>query len=178
MFTTLQRARAVAPALLLTLAACGQPHAESRFEAAQAAADPPQLWLVESLDGTRVKGEVMVCTDRPTREGFSRARAQSGGQPCLPFRDAVEKPGLYAVRCEMGGRNYGMTVNRIGDPDRDFTVHFALKALDGTGDAARQVRRFRRIGACPAGWRIGDQARPGEPPGSNALGVPFEDAES
>jgi len=30
--------------------------------------------------------------------------------------------------------------------------------------AAWQVRRYRLIGACPAGWKIGDQAKPGKSP--------------
>lgn len=169
MLKRLLRARTLAPVLLLPLLACAEPRAEARVAAAQMAADPPQLWLAQALDGERVSGEVMVCVDRVMRDGFARANAEVAGQPCLPFRDAVETPGLYAVRCQLGGRTFGLTVNRTGDPERDFTIRFALKALDGTGDAAAQARRFRKVGACPAGWRIGDEGKPGRPPHRSAL---------
>lgn len=164
MLDRLLRARALAPALFLLLPACGEPRAEARVAAAQMEADPPQLWLAQAMEGERVTGEVLVCADRVLRDGFARANAEVGGQPCLPFKDGVERPGLYAVRCQLGGRNFGLTVNRAGDPEADFTIRFAMKALDGTGAEARSVRRFRRLGACPAGWRIGDEARPGRPP--------------
>ena len=81
----------------------------------------------------------------------------------------MEKAGLYAVRCDLAGRRFGLTVNRSGDPEADVTVRIAMKALDGTGDEARTVRRFRKVGPCPAGWRIGDQGRPGQPPHHSAL---------
>lgn len=169
MLKRLLRARWLAPALLLPLAACGEPRAEARFAAAQAAADPPQLWLAEALEGGRVTGAVTVCADQVMRQGFARANAEVGGQPCLPLKDGVQQAGLYAVRCELGGRRFGLTVNQAGDPDRDFTVRFALKALDGTGAEARSFRRFRRLGACPAGWGIGGLGAPGGPPSRNAL---------
>lgn len=170
MTTTPFRARRLAPAILLALTACGAPAAQSRIEAKQIALDPPELWRVESLgvEG-RVTGTTLVCTNQPMRDGFGRADAEIWGRPCLPHRDAVDRPHLYAVRCEIDGRRYGLTLNRSGDLRRDFTAVFALTALDGSDVTARQVRRFRREAACPAGWIIGDQARPGERRGVNAL---------
>lgn len=174
---------AVAAGLALTVVALGalagagghDDPAQARIQARQAAVDPPQLWLAEALDheGRRSQA-VFVCADKPLREGLLRASAVINGEPCFLRRDAVEKPGLYAVRCEVGGRRFGLTASSQGDTARDFTVSFALHALDGSGGAARQVRRYRLAGACPAGWRIGDQARPGATPAGNALGVVFE----
>lgn len=176
MTNPLCRARRLAPAILLapifllTLAACGAPAAQSRLTANQAAQDPPQLWRVESLDNAgRVTGATLVCTDQSMRDGFGRADAEVWGRPCLPHRDAVDRPDLYAVRCEIDGRRFGLTLNRSGDLRADFTAAFALTALDGSRATARQVRRFRREGACPAGWIIGDQARPDGRRGMNAL---------
>lgn len=164
------RARWLAPALLLVLAACGAPHTESRLVAHQATVDPPMLWRVEALDaGGRPSAALTVCADQTLREGFARATAEVGGAPCLPMKDGVEQPGLYAVRCELNGRRFGLTVNRSGDPESDFQIAFAMKALDGTEAAVRQVRRFRRLGPCPHGWGIGDQAKAGAPRGVNAL---------
>lgn len=171
MSNTLFRARWLAPAipLVFVLAACSQPR-QARLEAHQATVDPPALWLAQSLD---LQGQptaaLYVCADKPLRDGFLRANAEANGRPCLPLKGGVERDGLYATRCELDGRRYGLTVTRTGDPSQAFTTAFALRALDGTGDAARQVRRFQRVGACPAGWRIGDQARAGAPRGVNAL---------
>ena len=163
-------ALSLAPFLLLALAACGAPAAQSRIEAKQLALDPPELWRVESLDaGGRVTGTTLVCTNQPMRDGFGRADAEVWGQPCLPYRDAVDRPHLYAVRCEIDGRRYGLTLTRTGDLRQDYTAAFALTVLDGSNTTARQVRRFRREGPCPAGWIIGDQARPGGRRGVNAL---------
>lgn len=169
--TPLVRARWLAPALLLlALNACGESPTQARREARLTAANPTHLWRVQSLasDGV-VTGELLVCADATLRAGFERANAEINGRPCAPRKDAIEKVGLYANRCQMNGRWYGMTVNRRGDPARDFTVSFALRALDGTGANARQVRRYRLVGACPAGWGIGDQAHPGGKRIFNAL---------
>jgi hypothetical protein len=164
------RARWLAPALLLALTGCGAQHAETRLAAHQAQVDPPALWRVEALDAAgQPIAAIQVCADRTLREGFARATAEMAGQPCLPMKDRVEQAGLFAVRCELDGRRFGLTANRQGDPERDFEIAFAMKALDGTDAGARQVRRFRRIGLCPDGWGIGDQARLSEPRGVNAL---------
>jgi hypothetical protein len=169
------RARRLAPAillapLLLALTACGAPTAQSKLTATQAALDPPELWRVESLDDAgRVTGATLVCADQSMRDGFARADAEVWGRPCLPHRDAVDRPHLYAVRCEIDGRRFGLTLNRSGDLRTDFQAAFALTALDGSGATARQVRRFRREGACPANWIIGDQAKPDGRRGMNAL---------
>lgn len=169
------RARRLAPAILLVpvmlvLAACSAPQRQSRLTDLQADLDPPELWRVESLDHRgAVNGALNVCVDQSMRDGFARADAEIWGRPCLPHRDAVDTPNLYAVRCEIDGRRFGLTLNRSGDLRRDFTAAFSLTALDGSGATAKQVRRFRREGACPAGWIIGDQARVGSAKGVNAL---------
>lgn len=164
------RARCLAPALLLALTGCGAPRTESRMAAHQAQVDPPMLWRVEALDAAgRPTAALQVCADTTMREGFARATAEMAGQPCLPMKGGVERSGLYAARCDLNGRRFGLTVNRTGDPGSDFQVAFALKALDGTDAGVRQVRRFRKLGPCPGGWGIGDQARLSEPRGVNAL---------
>jgi hypothetical protein len=175
------RARWLAPALLLAplllvLPGCGAQRAETRFAAHQAAVDPPMLWRVEAMDAAgRPSAALTVCADTTMREGFARATAEMDGRPCLLMKDRIERPGLFAARCELNGQRFGLTVNRTGDPERDFEVAFALKALDGTGAGARQVRRFKRIGPCPSGWGIGDQAKLSEPRGVNALAGAWSD---
>jgi hypothetical protein len=70
-----------------------------------------------------------------------------------------------------GGLPYSVSAATIGDPTRDFRLNFGLTQLyyfpDVTGPGrvtVRQSRHFRRIGDCPYGWRIGDQAKPGKTP--------------
>ena len=169
MRTLLSSARACAPAAALLLAACNAPSGSALIAARAAAMDPPQLWLVEALDAAGQRaGAVQVCTDSALRAGFTRANAEVNGETCAPHRDPVEKPGLYAVRCDLNGHPYGLTLNRLGASD-DYQVRFTLTALDGVKAAAAQTRHYRRLGACPAGWRVGDQARLGAARGENAL---------
>jgi hypothetical protein len=173
---TLFRARWLAPALLLIpmgpgLAGCVPHRAETRLAEAQAAVDPPQLWQVTAFDAEgQAIAALKVCADRNMVDGFARADAEVNGQTCLPLKDRVETPGLFAVRCELNGRRFGVTATRAGDPARDFTVAFAVRTVDGGPEGvARQVRRFQALGPCPAEWRLGDQAKAGAPRGVNAL---------
>ena len=173
--TLLSGARACAPPAApllaaLLLAACGAPSGAKLVEVRAARIAPPQRGRAEALDAAGApSGAIQVCTDTALRAGFLRANAEVDGQPCAPHRDAVDKPGLYAVRCDLGGRTFGLTQTRTGDPARDFQVRFRLAALDGTDAVAAQTRHFRKLGACPAGGQVGDQARLGAPKGENAL---------
>lgn len=168
--TTLFRARWLAPALPLALMACGQADRQAQLTTLQAGLEPPALWRAEAFDAAGAPiAALLVCADGTMRDGFRRATAEVGGRACLTLAGAVDRPGLYAARCVLDGGRFGVTVTQTGDPERDFTLAFAMTALDGSGIRARQVRRFRRLGPCPAGWRIGDQAPPGGPPGVNAL---------
>lgn len=162
-------ARAALLPAVLALAACG-PSGAKLVEVRAAQIDPPQLWLAEALDGNgKPAAAIQVCADSALRAGFVRANAEINGMSCAPHRDAVDRPGLYAVRCDLNGRTYGLTQNRKGDPQQDFQVRFTLTALDGTDVRAAQVRHYRKLGACPAGWGIGDQARLSAAKGENAL---------
>jgi hypothetical protein len=171
MFDTLLRARWLAPALLLALSGCSAQHVETRLAAHQAQVDPPGLWRVTAMDAVgEPAGAILVCADRTLTEGFARAGAEVNGQLCLPLKDRVERAGLFAVRCELNGRRFGLTVNRAGDPARDFTVAFAFRSIDGGPEASvRQVRRFKKLGPCPQDWGIGDQAKLDGRRGVNAL---------
>jgi hypothetical protein len=149
------------------LAACGDVTAstEADFDARQQAIDPPRLWLAEAVgDSGQIQGTAFVCADRLLRETFGRARAEVDGVDCRDVAPPVVKPGLFAVRCKAGGRQFSESIATTGDLTREFQQVFALTSLDQDAVKVRQARRFREVGACPAGWRIGDQARPGQRP--------------
>ena len=44
-----------------------------------------------------------------------------------------------------------------GARDRDFTVEMSVSSLDDPRTAFAQTRRYRKLGACPAGWVAGDR---------------------
>ncbi|MDP3853892.1 hypothetical protein [Phenylobacterium sp.] len=138
--------------------------------ARRAAAHPPEFWLAEALDDQgAVRGAVQVCADNVIRSGFLTPLPRLNGEPCRRMGQAVVKPDLYAVRCVALDRRYSVNVTRTGDPARDITVRFALRPLETPDPGVRQAVRYRLIGACPAGWRIGDTVRPGAVRRINAL---------
>lgn len=152
------RARRFAPVLLaaLTLSACEGRQATDELRARAAALDPPQLWRAEALgrDGT-VQKAVLLCADTVLREGLARANAEVNGEACRQTGDVQARPGFYGLRCTAGGRRYVLSTTSWGDPKNDLTVSFAATALDRSHQAASQVRHYRRIGPCPAGWTVG-----------------------
>lgn len=160
-------ARRLAPALLaawaaLNLAGCHQPTGKDLIVARAATLDPPQLWRAEVLDRDgRVQAAVRVCVDSVLRQGLTRANAEVNGQACVGEGATVSRPGLYAIQCKAGGRKFAVWTTSWGDPANDVTVSFAASALDGSHQAVSQLRRYRKLGPCPAGWRVGDQARAG-----------------
>lgn len=154
---------------LLGLAACdpGADATTTRILARQQAADPPQLWLVQVLDGrSKPAPAVFVCADTALRDSFVRARAEVNGRPCEDTTRPLLKEREWVLSCRVHGRAFTVSASTLGDLDRDFRLNFALtplfdKASVGT---VSQSRRFRMMGACPAGWRVGDQAKPGRRP--------------
>jgi hypothetical protein len=145
---------------------------ETKILARQQAIEPPQLWRVDALTETgEVRASVFVCADTALRETFVRTRAEVNGEICKDTTMPVMKGNGWALRCAAHGLPFAVSAATIGDPERDFHLNFGLTELYHypTADAprpmsARQSRHFRRLGACPAGWRIGDQAKPGKTP--------------
>jgi hypothetical protein len=129
----------------------------SGFVARAVAADPPGLWLAETLDGEgSVRGSARLCADRALRRAFTHPLPQINGQPCRDTGRPLERDGLYATRCDAVGHRYSLNVASHGDPERDLTVWFDLKSLERDDPGQHLVTRYRWQGACPSGWRIGD----------------------
>ncbi|WP_372782498.1 hypothetical protein [Phenylobacterium sp.] len=158
---------------LLGLAACnGGPATETLIAARQQAIDPPQLWRLEVMGGAgAVRSAVYVCADTPLREAFARTRAEVNGKPCQDTTSPLVKPNGWVLRCVVDGRPFAVSSTTTGDLERDFRLNFGLTQLyyyptpnDPAPTTVRQSRHFLYMGACPAGWRIGDQAKPGRRP--------------
>jgi hypothetical protein len=153
-------------------AGAGVPDTETKILARQQAIDPPQLWRVDALsaDGA-VRASVFVCADTSLREAFVRTRAEVNGEICKDTTSPVLKENGWALRCQAHGWPFAVSATTVGDPQQDFRLNFGLTQLyylptanDPPAMSVRQSRHFRRIGACPTGWRIGDQAKPGHKP--------------
>lgn len=168
-----RRLSPVALLALLGLAACDLGReTQTQILARQQAIDPPQLWRVEAIgrDGA-VEAAVYVCADTSLRETFTHTRAEVNGQPCKDTTFPFLRPNGWALRCEVSGRPFGVSATTVGDLQRDFRLDFVLTELyhyrtprDPNPTTASQIRHFLRMGPCPAGWGIGDQARPGHRP--------------
>jgi len=145
---------------VLLLAACdAAPGTAARLLARQQAIDPPQLWRIEALSaGDKVVGESWVCADTTLRQTFARVHAEVDGTPCLTTSGPVVREGLSTLRCATQGRSYAISSQAIGDPARDFRLAVTVTPLSRDLGPGRQIRRFRRLGPCPSGWQIGDQA--------------------
>jgi hypothetical protein len=161
---------------LLSLAACdGDPKTETTILARQQTIDPPQLWRVEVIgDAGAVRTAVYVCADTPLREAFVRARAEVNGKACTDTTSPIVKPNGWALRCVADGRPFAVSAAAIGDLEHDFRLNFGLTELfyfrtasDPSPITVRETRHFLHMGPCPAGWRIGDQAKPGHRPRRN-----------
>jgi hypothetical protein len=145
---------------------------ETKILARQQAVEPPQLWRVDALTETgEVKASVFVCADTALRETFVRTRAEVNGEICKDTTEPVMRENGWALRCQAHGWPFAVSATTVGDPQQDFRLNFGLTQLyyvptpnDPPAMQVRQSRRFRRVGDCPYGWRIGDQARPGHKP--------------
>jgi hypothetical protein len=158
---------ALAALLLLSLAACNGADTEARILARQRALEPPQLWLVQAVGRTgATTASTFVCADTAVRDTFSRTRTEVNGQPCRDVTAPLLQERQWSLRCQVNGRMFAVSAQTVGDVTQDFRLDFALTPLaHAPGDqTVRESLRFRQVGACPAGWRIGDQARPGHRP--------------
>ena len=161
---------------LLGLVACdGGPNTETTLVARPQAIDPPHLWRVEVIGETgAVRTAIYVCADTPLREAFVRARAEVNGKTCTDITSPVVKANGWVLRCMADGHPFAVSAAAVGDLQHDFRLDFGLTQLllfrsadDAAPITVREARHFLRMGPCPPGWRIGDQAKPGHRPRRN-----------
>lgn len=144
--------------ICLLVAACDGPDAITRRRAELDAADPPQLWSITVVDakGRTLSAPVRICADTPMRVGFLNQTAGVGDNLCKPDLPPVIRADIISTRCQMNGRSFAVYNAAVGDRARDFTVAFTLQSLDEDTVRLAQTRRYRYLGACPAGWGVGE----------------------
>lgn len=130
--------------------------------AAPAVAAQPKLWSIEVMDGDKAVSRVDICADSAVQQSFARPAPEVNGQPCERLRAPIETAEAYSLRCHVGDRYYRARADVTGDRARDFTVTMTVKRQDRKEPMYEQVRRYRLVGACPAGWRVGESAAPGD----------------
>jgi hypothetical protein len=142
----------------LLLAACQRgPSIEAQLMARQQAVDPPSLWVMEDTQAPgALHGSAWVCADTPMRQTFAKTNAEVAGAPCNDTVPPVVRPGFSAHRCESGWQRYAITSQTQGDLTRDFRLTVMVTPLSAGLGPAQITRHYRRLGACPAGWRVGD----------------------
>jgi len=144
----------------LVLSGCeARPDTAAQLLARQQVVDPPRLWRIEALgDRGKVEGVSFVCADTLLRQTFVRIHAEVDGTPCRTTSGPVTRDGLSTLRCATQGRSYAISSQTAGDPTRDFRLAVTVTPLDRDLGPGRQIRRFQRLGPCPSGWQVGDQA--------------------
>jgi hypothetical protein len=142
----------IACALPLIAACENSDKAVARFKERQRKYDPPALWSIEVIAPQKA-GPVKICADTFVREGFTRFLPNEDGKQCALLQPPTITPGLIRMDCTLNDRTYVIQSRITGDPASAFDVDYEIAA---EGASVRQVRRYRRIGACPAGWEIGD----------------------
>jgi hypothetical protein len=147
------------------LAACDAGQNPEAQAVAQPTGGPSQLWQVDVIgESGKPEATMLACVDDALREQFLLTRAKVNGRNCFDITPPVEKSRGWALRCQTQGRWFEISSSSTGDETHDFRLDVAMTPVFPELGTVRQVRRFRRLGACPAGWRIGDQAKPGERP--------------
>jgi hypothetical protein len=154
---------AICAALAAGLAACGKKETPTvRAEVAIQPAAKPSLWRIEAVNDGRVVRTLDLCADQAIQAGFRRPSPELNGHPCDRAKNVVETDQSYAARCRLDHNNYVVRTTQSGDAARDFTVQMSVTRQDLAGPTFEQTRHYTRIGDCPAGWRIGDAAAPGD----------------
>jgi len=149
--------------LLLTIstAGCdiGAPNRMSaKIAARQARLNPPQFWQVAQLAPNGVvEAQLKVCVEPLHVAGFLRPAAEVNGRPCITYGPLVDTDRLYASGCRVDGEPFRLRISNAGDPATSFETWFSLTPARAPSLAPTQHRRYRRLGACPAGWPVGRQ---------------------
>jgi hypothetical protein len=133
---------------------------DARIRQRLMAVDPPQLWRAAALGAQgQASAATFICADTPLAKTFGRGLPEVNGETCRVTAPPSTGPNRFAAKCEALGRRFAVSTATHGDLTRDFQLDFALATLEPPLLTVRQSIRYVRLGPCPAGWGIGDQAR-------------------
>lgn len=154
---------AILVAALLGLAGCDRAQKVAATPSpATPGAEQPALWSIEVMSGEKAASRVDICADAAVRKSFVRPAPEVNGLPCLATKAPLENAASFSARCRADGQLYAVNSGTTGDLTRDFTVDMNVTREGAKQPTYAQVRRYRLVGACPAGWHIGDSAAPGD----------------
>jgi hypothetical protein len=154
---------AASAAAVVALSACDDgaqtARAVAQWRERQARIDPPQLWSVQAVHEAHGGKAVLICADSELRSGFTSVIPAFGKVHCARETDTkVEAAPSPNYRCMLGGAEYAVATSVKGDRGRDFEADSTI-LRDGQTVYAR-ILRFRRVGACPAGWECRGHHQP------------------
>jgi len=101
----------------------------------------------------------LICANSRIVQGFSTITPSFGGKSCerqAPDGDLIPTEHGSRYRCHLNETVYAVSSGQVGDPARNFLVSASVHPLTGDGPDYARDMRFRRLGACPAGWRTGE----------------------
>lgn len=149
------RLAAVLTLLLPLVAACDREATTAKWRERQMAADPPALWSVEVL-GSNAR-PVQICADSLVLNGLAAPLPDAPDAYCVRRDRAPEAVASHASVCQLGSIEYKVAVTVTGDTASAFDAAMRATTPRRPGEAVEQTRRFKRLGACPEGWAIGDR---------------------
>ncbi|MGE5501944.1 MAG: hypothetical protein ACM3W4_08455 [Ignavibacteriales bacterium] len=139
----------------LALAACGRAPQSGKG----LAPEQPALWSIASTDGGQ---PTLICADAQLRNGFTRTLPTANGQPCRITGEPVVQDDMFAARCRIGDDHFKVNAMIKGDRNSDFTVDASFVTEDRVEARFERSLHYRKLGACPEGWTVGDSGVVGE----------------
>lgn len=127
-----------------------------RLEAEAARKNPPQLWSA-AVEGQADAGRpVLVCADAAIRDGFRSIVPTVSGQMCTHGGEAIPTANGSRYTCRVNDATYAVSTGLVGDVKTDFTASSSVHPVAGGGADITRSLHFKRVGPCPAGWKVGD----------------------
>lgn len=132
-----------------------EPHSSTDASPRQSARpSPPQLWSI-GISGNQVESRsIQICADERVRSGFTSFTIAVGKQPCIAAEIKIHGMDKN-YRCKIGDNEFGVSTTVTGDIDHEFTVSSTAINLDTRNTVYNRILRFRLLGACPAGRKVG-----------------------
>jgi hypothetical protein len=125
--------------------------------AAPAARGGPALWSVTTQVGA--KKSVVLCADSALQAAFVRTMPARDGENCAFVGRPVFNDRSFTALCRVGKTRFAVHAVAQGDLSQNFTVQTDMTAQTNPPQAFTQTLQFKRIGACPADWVVGDTGR-------------------